>query len=69
MDEILSKLKRSGKFRYWRGTIEINEHELHEICDEIQAEYDKVVSAMNRAAGKWAQADEKLRELLGGDAE
>ena len=26
--------------------------ELHAICDEIQAEYDKTVAAMNRAAGK-----------------
>lgn len=58
----LSKLKMAGKLHYWRGTIEIDEHELHEICDEIQAEYDKAVAAMNRAAGNWAKADTELRK-------
>ena len=57
----LSKLKMAGKLHYWRGTVEIDERELHEICDEIQAEYDKMVAAMNRAAGKWAKADAELR--------
>lgn len=61
----LSKLKKAGKLHYWRGTVEIDEHELHAICDEIQAEYDKVVAAMNKAAGNWAKADAELR----GDAE
>ena len=61
----LSKLKMAGKLHYWRGTIEIPETELHAICDEIQAEYDKAVAAMNKAAGKWAKADAELR----GDAE
>lgn len=61
----LSKLKTAGKLRYWRGTIEIDEHELHAICDEIQAEYDRAVAAMNKAAGNWAKADAELR----GDAE
>lgn len=61
----LSKLKMAGKLHYWRGTIEIDERELHAICDEIQAEYDRAVSAMNRAAGKWAKVDAELR----GDAE
>ena len=50
--EALSKLKMAGKLHYWRGTIEIDECELHTICNEIQAEYDKTVAAMNRAAGK-----------------
>ena len=27
--EALSKLKMAGKLHYWRGTIEIDEHELH----------------------------------------
>ena len=57
----LSKLKQAGKLHYWRGTIEIDEYELHAICDEIQAEYDKVVAAMNKAAGNWAKADAELR--------
>jgi hypothetical protein len=61
----LSKLKMAGKLHYWRGTIEIDEHELHAICDEIQAEYDRAVAAMNKAAGNWAKADAELR----GDAE
>lgn len=61
----LSKLKMAGKLHYWRGTIEINERELHAICDEIQAEYDRAVAAMNKAAGNWAKADAELR----GDAE
>ena len=61
----LSKLKMAGKLHYWRGTIEIDEYELHTICDEIQAEYDRVVAAMNKAAGNWAKADAELR----GDAE
>ena len=60
--EALSKLKMAGKLHYWRGTVEIDEHELHAICDEIQAEYDKAVAAMSRAAGKWARADAELRE-------
>lgn len=44
MDELnaLSKLKRAGKLHYWRGTVEIDEYELHAICDEIQEEHDKV---------------------------
>ena len=58
----LTKLKMAGKLHYWRGTIEIDEHELHAICGEIQAEYDKAVAAMNKAAGNWAKADLKLRE-------
>lgn len=37
----LSKLKMAGKLRFWRGTIEISESELHSICDEIQAEHEK----------------------------
>lgn len=41
----LSKLKKAGKLRYWRGTIEIPESELHAICDEIQAEHDRAVAA------------------------
>jgi len=57
----LSKLKIAGKLHYWRGTIEIDEYELCAICDEIQAEHDKAVAAMNRAAGKWAKADAELR--------
>lgn len=43
--ESLSKLKKAGKLRYWRGTIEIPESELHAICDEIQAEHDRAVAA------------------------
>lgn len=62
MLEALSKLKMAGKLHYWRGTIEINERELHAICDEIQAEHDKVVAAMNKATGNWARADAELRE-------
>ena len=61
----LSKLKMAGKLHYWRGTIEIDERELHTICDEIQAEYDKAVAAMNKAAGNWAKADSRLRESYG----
>lgn len=58
----LSKLKTAGRLRFWHGTIEIDERELHAICDEIQADYDKAVKAMNKAAGKWAKADTELRE-------
>lgn len=61
----LSKLKNTGKLHFWRGTIEIDEHELHTICDEIQAEYDRVVAAINKAAGNWAKADAELRENQG----
>lgn len=61
----LSKLKMAGRLRFWRGTVEIDERELHAICDEIQAEYDRAVAAMNKAAGNWAKADAELR----GDAE
>ena len=62
--ESLSKLKMAGRLRYWRGTIEIPEIELHAICDEIQAEYDRAVAAMNKAAGNWAKADAELRNAL-----
>ena len=62
MNELLSKLKMAGRLRFWRGTVEIDEHELHAICDEIQAEHDKAVAAMNKAAGNWAKADSQLRE-------
>lgn len=41
----LSKLKKAGKLRYWRGTIEVSESELHAICDEIQAEHDQAIAA------------------------
>lgn len=41
----LSKLKMAGKLRYWRGTIEIPEGELHAICDEIQAEHEQTIAA------------------------
>lgn len=41
----LSKLKIAGRLRYWRGTIEIPETELHAICDEIQAEHDQAIVA------------------------
>lgn len=41
----LSKLKIAGRLRYWRGTIEIPETELHAICDEIQAEHDQAIAA------------------------
>ena len=40
----LSKLKIAGRLRYWRGTIEIPETELHAICDEIQAEHDQAIA-------------------------
>ena len=60
----LSKLKKAGKLHFWRGTIEIDERELHAICDEIQAEYDMAVAAMNKAAGNWAKADTELRKAL-----
>ena len=60
MESILSKLKLSGRFRFWHGTIEIGEYELHEICREIEAEYDKAVTAMNRAYGKYAQLESKI---------
>lgn len=43
--ESLSKLKMAGRLRYWRGTIEIPESELHAICDEIQAEHDHAIAA------------------------
>ena len=58
----LSKLKRAGRLRYWRGTIEMPESELHAICDEIQAEHDNAVHALNKAAGNWAKADAELCE-------
>lgn len=45
MLQSLSKLKRAGKLRYWRGTIEIPETELHAICDEIQEEHDQAIAA------------------------
>ena len=60
--ESLSKLKMAGRLHYWRGTIEIPETQLHAICDEIQAEYDNAVHALNKAAGNWAKADAELRE-------
>ena len=41
----LSKIKMAGRLRYWRGTIEIPETELHAICDEIQAEHDQAIAA------------------------
>ena len=41
----LSKLKKAGKLHYWRGTLEINEYELHAICDEIQAEHEQAIAA------------------------
>lgn len=59
----LSKFKTAGKLHYWRGTIEIDEYELHTICDEIQAEYDRAIAALNKAAGNWAKADAKLRGM------
>lgn len=62
--KVLSKLKMAGKLRFWRGTIEIPEDELHAICDEIQAEHDRTISALNKAAGNWAKADAELRELV-----
>lgn len=62
----LSKLKMAGRLRYWRGTIEIPETELHAICDEIQAEFDNAVHALNKAAGNWAKADAFLRERTSG---
>ena len=43
--ESLSKLKMAGKLKFWRGTIEIDEAELHAICDEIQAEHEQAVAA------------------------
>ena len=43
--ESLSKLKMAGRLRYWRGTIEIPEDELHAICDEIQAEHEQAIAA------------------------
>ena len=55
----LSKLKKAGKLRYWRGTIEIPETELHAICDEIQAEHDQAITA---TLGKPTSAG--LTELL-----
>lgn len=62
----LSKLKTAGRLHYWRGTIEIPETELHAICDEIQAEYDNAVHALNKAAGNWAKADAELRAEFDG---
>lgn len=62
----LSKLKRAGRLRFWRGTIEIPETELHAICDEIQAEYDNAVHALNKSAGNWAKADAELRAEFNG---
>lgn len=64
--ESLSKLKMAGRLRFWRGTIEIPEDELHAICDEIQAEHDRAVAALNKAAGNWAKADALLRERTSG---
>ena len=50
----LSKLKRAGRLRYWRGTIEMPESELHAICDEIQAEHDQAIAAtLGRGTGEW----------------
>lgn len=62
--EALSKLKLAGKLHFWRGTVEIPEIELHAICDEIQAEHDHAISALNKAAGNWARADAELRDLI-----
>ena len=64
--EALSKLKLAGKLRFWRGTIEIPEDELHAICDEIQAEHDHAISARDRMFDEYT---DRIRELLGGDAE
>lgn len=70
----LSKFKMAGRRHYWRGTIEIDEHELHAICDEIQTEYNRAIEAINKAAGNWAKAEAEaiaawnVRATMGSDA-
>lgn len=57
----LSKLKNTGKLRYWRGTIEMPESELHAICDEIQAEHDHAIAA-TLGSGTCEMANALLRK-------
>ena len=63
----LSKLKKAGKLRYWRGTIEIPESELHAICDEIQAEHEQAIAATLESDGEYeARMDALLCRLTNG---
>lgn len=65
--ESLSKLKNAGKLRYWRGTIEIPETELHAICDEIQAEHEQAIAAtLGSEREKAAENREHTYDLLRG---
>lgn len=57
----LSKLKRAGRLRYWRGTIEMPESELHAICDEIQAEHDQAIAATLGSDASAVRLAERLR--------
>jgi len=59
----LSKLKMAGRLRYWRGTIEIPETELHAICDEIQAEHEQAVAATLGSGTSAARLAERLRGI------
>ena len=59
----LSKLKIAGRLRYWRGTIEIPETELHAICDEIQAEHNQAIAAI---LGRIEEPDTIRNELADG---
>ena len=62
----LSKLKKAGKLRYWRGTIEIPESELHAICDEIQAEHDQAIAATLGDGEYESKMDALLSRLTNG---
>ena len=61
--QALSKLKKAGKFRYWRGVIEMPETELHAICDEIQAEHDQAVAATVGSDASAIRFAERLRSI------
>ena len=61
--ESMSKLKMAGRLRYWRGTIEISETELHAICDEIQAEHEQAIAA---TLGSGTLTAEQVRETVEG---
>ena len=59
----LSKLKKEGKLRYWRGTIEMPESELHAICDEIQEEHDQTIAATLGSDASAARLAERLHSI------
>lgn len=60
----LSRLKMAGRLRYWRGTIEIPEADLHTICDEIQAEHEQAIAATLGSGTCEMETDHDELELI-----